>query len=637
MVYINSLERTNGTVSIPGSLWSTNFTSFPGITTRIVLPSADVVVTGFTSPVNMAVNVIADSNISVFAAIEFIERSDNACIMPVSELGNDYYVIDYTLCKSFSEFMIVAQGCKDSVEIIPSQAITVGGSHPAGVPYTEVLLPGQVFLVQSNSDLTGSVVHSLNHSETGVMAGANWNCVYCAGTANPFYEELQPQNTWGENFVFLPTAQAQDQCRVLSEQNGTVVTFYTNSGNNVQTLNAGQYYDTTVNYATPVYINASNPITVGRFMRTGSCNNYYISNPTNKGDPAMVVEDANEQMFLDTITFYVSLTPDIDSTYIQIVTRNADKNTVFLDGVNIGAFFYTLIPNPTYAYTSLTILPGAHTLTTTGQGFVAYTCGLGALDAMTASAGIYLKEISINMASTSPSSCGASDGTATANVSGIPPFIYSWSNGQTNATATGLIAGIYTVTVSDSDCVPHKATATVTVTPIIPPLNVCCDKTIMIGDDTVITASGVSKYLWMPGNSLNCDTCPTVIASPTVTTTYTVTGVDSSGCTTEKIITIIVETPCFNLTVPNVFTPTNAGVLGLDNLFYIKTKNIETWSMLIYDRWGKEMYKSTNPDEYWKGDTEGGGQAPAGVYYYMITGTCQNSTYKKDGFVQLIR
>lgn len=618
VVYINTFKTTNGTVSIPGAGWSTNFTAVPGVTTRIVLPSADVVVTSFTGPVNEAVNVVADSNISVFAAIEFSERSDNSCILPVSLLGNQYYVEDYTLCQSFSEFMVVAQGCKDSVEIIPSQNITVGGSHPAGVPYTEVLSPGQVLLVQSNSDLTGSEVISLNHSETGIMAGANWNCVYCSGTANPFYEELLPENTWGENYVFLPTAQAQDQCRVLSEQNGTVVTFYTNSGNNIQTLNAGQYYDTTVNYATPVYINSTNPVSVGRFMRTGTCNDYYITNPSQKGDPAMVIEDANEQMFLDSIVFYVSRTPDIDSTYIQVVTRTADKNTVFLDGVNIGAFFTTLVPNPTYAYASLTILPGSHTLTTTGQGFVAYTCGLGNLDAMAEAAGVYLQEITINTSATSPSICSASDGTATANPSGIPPFIYSWSNGQTTQTATGLSAGIYTVTVSDSDCVPHKATAIVNIsghigyTASVTDTNPSC--TSPMGNSTVYPSGGTSPYTynwnngettqtatgliagsytctvtdnlgcqyfatasisaytppgigiapyndsscgppnevlhvyglntgiynWSPSTGLSCNICPSPTASPTVTTTYTISGADSNGCSASATVTLTV-------------------------------------------------------------------------------------------------
>ena len=58
--------------------------------------------------------------------------------------------------------------------------------------------------------------------------------------------------------------------------------------------------------------------------------------------------------------------------------------------------------------------------------------------------------------------------------------------------------------------------------------------------------------------------------------------------------------------------------MGLDKVFYIKTENINSWSLTIYDRWGKEVYSSTNPNEYWDGTTKSGATASAGVYYYII-------------------
>jgi len=47
---------------------------------------------------------------------------------------------------------------------------------------------------------------------------------------------------------------------------------------------------------------------------------------------------------------------------------------------------------------------------------------------------------------------GSGNGTASVtSVSGTPPFIYNWSDGQTTATATGLTAGNYVVEVEDSN------------------------------------------------------------------------------------------------------------------------------------------------------------------------------------------
>jgi gliding motility-associated-like protein len=195
--------------------------------------------------------------------------------------------------------------------------------------------------------------------------------------------------------------------------------------------------------------------------------------------------------------------------------------------------------------------------------------------------------------------------------------------------------GTYTVTITNAEgC---KEVKTIKVTPDIVPLTACCNSIIIKGNDTIMTARGAGKYLWQPSSSLNCDTCATVIASPTVTTTYTVIGTDSLGCQVEELVTIVVESPCFNFIVPNVFTPTYSGPYGENNEFYIKTQDLDSWSILIYDRWGKEMYSSTNPTQYWNGTSKGGGEAPAGVYYYVIDATCQGNTYKKNGFVQLIR
>src|SRR6185312_16282746 len=53
---------------------------------------------------------------------------------------------------------------------------------------------------------------------------------------------------------------------------------------------------------------------------------------------------------------------------------------------------------------------------------------------------------------------------------------------------------------------------------------------ICIGSTITIKASGANKYSWSPASALSCSNCPNPIASPTVTTTYTVTGIDSAGC-----------------------------------------------------------------------------------------------------------
>ncbi len=152
------------------------------------------------------------------------------------------------------------------------------------------------------------------------------------------------------------------------------------------------------------------------------------------------------------------------------------------------------------------------------------------------------------------------------------------------------------------------------------------------------SGSDIIHYQWTPSSGINCDTCPAVIATPTVTTTYTVIGTDSLGCETERIVVIVVEIPCIGLTVPNVFTPDDAGPNGVNGIFSIKAETEDAWSIIIYDRWGKEMYNSSNPLQYWTGETEGGGKAPDGVYYYIINATCHGHQLQERRIcVQVIR
>jgi len=212
---------------------------------------------------------------------------------------------------------------------------------------------------------------------------------------------------------------------------------------------------------------------------------------------------------------------------------------------------------------------------------------------------------------------------------------YHWSTGSIDSSI--IVYPVSSTTYSVIITKECNVSASTTVTVIVPRLFACCDTTISTGTNVLLYANSAAKYKWMPLTGLNCDTCATVIASPAITTTYTVTGTDSAGCQTERIITVVVEIHCEDFIVPNVFTPNNSGYLGMNNVFYIKTTNLNSWSIFIYDRWGREMYKSTDPSTYWNGKTETGSDAPDGVYYYIINATCQNNTYTKEGFVQVIR
>ncbi len=213
---------------------------------------------------------------------------------------------------------------------------------------------------------------------------------------------------------------------------------------------------------------------------------------------------------------------------------------------------------------------------------------------------------------------------------------YKWSNGATtssikvgpNSTTT------YTCVVNKNGCLDSTST---TVTVDVPVLNICCDKTIMPGgSDTIGATAGFLSYVWAPNNNISCITvsCDTIIATPSVTTTYVVTAKDAAGCTISRQVTVFVEIPCADFTVPNIFTPNND---GRNDDFVINILNPSTYSIVIYDRWGKEVYTSTDPTVYWNGKVMGTQYLVSdGIYYYIIKATCGSNDYVKKGFVQVV-
>ncbi len=209
---------------------------------------------------------------------------------------------------------------------------------------------------------------------------------------------------------------------------------------------------------------------------------------------------------------------------------------------------------------------------------------------------------------------------------------YKWSTGATNSSITIKPSATTTYTVIVNNGCSDTVTKFVSVSN--PVIHACCDTTVYsIGTPVVLVASGTLTYIWSPPSGVSCITCPDPVITPSVTTTYTVTGTDSAGCKVSGFVTVVVS-ECLGLTIPNVFTPNGD---NKNEAFVINAQDVSDYSIYIYDRWGKEMYKSTNPKVYWNGKNQNDNSFVSdGVYYYIIKYTCNGKSFNKDGFVQVI-
>jgi gliding motility-associated-like protein len=76
--------------------------------------------------------------------------------------------------------------------------------------------------------------------------------------------------------------------------------------------------------------------------------------------------------------------------------------------------------------------------------------------------------------------------------------------------------------------------------------NAGSDATITAGSTTQLNATGnLQTLLWSPGNSLSDSTIANPIASPTVTTTYYLSGTDANGCSASDSVTVFVNCAAF--------------------------------------------------------------------------------------------
>ncbi len=124
---------------------------------------------------------------------------------------------------------------------------------------------------------------------------------------------------------------------------------------------------------------------------------------------------------------------------------------------------------------------------------------------------------------------------------------YSWAPSTGLSSSTGqsvqanpVVTTTYIVTAGDST----GCSATDSVTVIVtggPVITVSGDTTVCIGSSTQLQASGATTWAWSPITGLDNPNIASPLATPGDTTTYTVTGTDTYGCSNSIPVTIIVN------------------------------------------------------------------------------------------------
>jgi gliding motility-associated-like protein len=153
--------------------------------------------------------------------------------------------------------------------------------------------------------------------------------------------------------------------------------------------------------------------------------------------------------------------------------------------------------------------------------------------------GVTCSGVTASSTNNSNVSCnGFADGGATASaIGGTTPYTYAWSNTATTASITGVVAGTYSVTITDGAGATDSSSVTITepsvlVAASVIDANSTCNGS-ADGGATASATGGTAPYTYSWSNSATTASITGVVAG-----TYTTTITDANGCTSTSSATV---------------------------------------------------------------------------------------------------
>jgi gliding motility-associated-like protein len=198
---------------------------------------------------------------------------------------------------------------------------------------------------------------------------------------------------------------------------------------------------------------------------------------------------------------------------------------------------------------------------------------------------------------------------------------YRWQDGSTGATYLAQASGLYTVVVTTPQGCTNTATGRVRLGPTL---------SVSLGADTTVCPNATwvvrtnpqpagTLYRWQDGS-----TAATYLAhgpgqySVEVRATATSCPASATRVATEASCPVI---------IPNIITPNGDRA---NEFFTLKGLIPKEWHLIIFDRWGRQVYDQAHYDNGWNAP----GQA-SGVYYYLLSNAATGARYR--GWVEVAR
>lgn len=235
----------------------------------------------------------------------------------------------------------------------------------------------------------------------------------------------------------------------------------------------------------------------------------------------------------------------------------------------------------------------------------------------------------------SPKCYNDNNGSVTTNVTGgTPPYSYAWSNGSANMALDGLGAGEYKVIVTDAVGCSISGTYTVAqpdlvqvgLVPMVYPTGFNVSGYGASDGQVKAEVGGGTPaytYLWSTGGT-------DAILDKVPAGTYSVIVTDQNGCMDTASVVLVQPVV---LELPTGYSPNGDGKND-----YFVIHGIEAYpnnQLVIFNRWGNEVYSAESYNNQWNGKNKDGKDLPDGTYFVMLS--INGGAITRTGYVDLRR
>lgn len=197
-------------------------------------------------------------------------------------------------------------------------------------------------------------------------------------------------------------------------------------------------------------------------------------------------------------------------------------------------------------------------------------------------------------------------------------------------------SGWYYLQAENNGCLSPADSVFVDIQPQLPEINVQGLNRICVGNPILFTATEVpnARYVWILPNGDSLVGRELNIENSWLSDSGTyLLRVTRGSCAAEEV-SINATVNDFKFFFPTAFTPNGD---GLNDEFYPVTSFTGAYELRIYDRWGRIIFQTTDPQARWNGFIDGNLGAPSAYSYVLYYDGCRSAPEVVYGTVFLLR